>query len=161
MAINSSLLWNPCTILPKRRIVAHQVKSHRLFFHPSRCVLCLNSRCSSIAFRELILYSSIFAKINPVEFSLSSVIIVGWSSRKKRCQDQDDAMNQHLRGEQLDREDYVSCVPLSPYPMLESRDEILVLVGVSCHIPSFSYCTRLASGVHHVWILQKIEMGIA
>ena len=30
---------------------------------------------------------------------------------RTRCQDQDDAMNQHLREEQLDREDYVSLRP--------------------------------------------------
>ena len=50
--------------LSKRGIVAHQIKPRRLFFHPSRCVLCLNSRCFNISFREWILYSSIFEKIN-------------------------------------------------------------------------------------------------
>ena len=51
--------------LSKHGIVAHQIKPRRLFFHPSRCVLCLNSRCFNISFCELILYSSIFKKINP------------------------------------------------------------------------------------------------
>ena len=51
--------------LSKHGIVAHQIKPRHLFFHPSRCVLCLNLRCFNISFRELILYSSIFEKINP------------------------------------------------------------------------------------------------
>ena len=55
--------------LSKRGIVAHQIKPRRLFFHPSRCVLCLNSRCFNISFRELRLYSSIFEKISPSRVS--------------------------------------------------------------------------------------------
>ena len=46
---------------------------------------------------------------------------------KARSQDQDDAMNQHFREEQLDREDCVSLCPLFPLTScLESRAEILV-----------------------------------
>ena len=55
--------------LPKRGIVAHQIKPRRLFFHPSRYVLCLNLRCFNISFCKLILYSSIFEKINPSKVS--------------------------------------------------------------------------------------------
>ena len=46
---------------------------------------------------------------------------------KARRRDQGDAMNQHLREEQLDHEDRVSLCPLCLLTSrLESRDEILV-----------------------------------
>ena len=46
------------------------------------------------------------------------------------------------------------CVPLFtlPYAWISRRDSCLV--GVSCHIPSFWHCSRLASCVHHVYIFE-------
>ena len=136
--------------LSKRGIVAHQIKPRHLFFHPSRCVLSLNSRCFNISFRELILYSSIFEKINPsIVFFLSSSR--GWRSQKRGCQDQRMQWINNLLRCNLDHEDCVSFVsPLSSYltSWISGRDSCLV--GVSCHIPSFWHCTRLTSCVHHV-----------
>ena len=69
----------------------------------------------NISFRELIVSCSILEKIDSSRVSISSRDHVEWSSQA-RCQDQDDATNQHLREEQLDHEDCVVFVsPLSSY----------------------------------------------
>ena len=75
---------------------------------------------------------------------------VRWRSRKQRCQDQYEAMNQHYWEGQLDREDYVSLHSpfILPYAWIPGRDSCLV--GVSCHIPSFWCCLVFASCLHHV-----------
>ena len=67
-----------------------------------------------------------------------SVVVVLDGVLKARCQDQDDAMNQHLREEQLDHEYCVVFVsPVSSYltSWISGRDSCLV--GVSCHSPRF------------------------
>ena len=137
--------------LSKRGIVAHQINPRRLFFHPSRCVLCLNSRCFNISFCELILYSLIFEKINP-----SSV-----SFRRHRV-DEDlksedvkinvmQQINKVMRCN-LDREDCVGLVPpLSSYltSWILGRDSCLV--GVSCHSPRICLSlVALRHSCHHV-----------
>ena len=100
--------------LSKRGIVAHQIKPRRLFFHPSRCVLCLNSRCFNISFRELILYSSIFEKINPSRVSFRRHRVD--EDLKRGCQDQRMQRINNLMRCNLDHEDCVGLVPpLSSY----------------------------------------------
>ena len=77
---------------------------------------------------------------------------VGWRSRKQRCQDKYDAMNQYLQWGQLDREDCVSLhFPfILPYAWISGRDSCLV--GVSCHIPSFWCCLVCASCLNsEIW----------
>ena len=117
-------------ILFKRGIVSYQFEhSSSVYFHPSWSMFVSQlKRWFNVSFRELIMVCLIFVKIESCRASLSFPCRVGWRSRKQRCQDQYDAMNQHLREEQLDQEDGVSFVP-PPCLLtsrLESRDEILV-----------------------------------
>src|SRR4051812_28652372 len=46
-----------------------------LFFRPSRCVLCLNSRCSNISFHELILNARSSRRSFPIEFLSVSIVL--------------------------------------------------------------------------------------
>ena len=90
--------------LCKHGIVAHQIEPHCLFFHPSRCVLCLNSRCFNISFRELIVSCVILEEIDFYRVSFCHHR-VGQRSRRQRRQDQ------HPRERHLDREVCVSLCP--------------------------------------------------
>ena len=80
-----------------------------------------------VSFRKLILSCSIFEEIDPSRVSFfppPPVMLTGFL--RARRQDKDGVqINVHLKCT-LDREDYTSCVSPSPYPTLESRDEILV-----------------------------------
>ena len=76
---------------------------------------------------------------------------------RARLQDNDgDRINVPMKCN-LDREDCTSLrFPfILLYAWISRRDSCLV--GVSCHIPSFWHCSRLASCVHHVYI-PKVEM---
>ena len=81
---------------------------------------CLNFSSQEVfyaSFRELIVSCSILEKIDSSRVSFLLVVMLN-GVLKARCQDQDDAMNQHLREEQLDHEDCVSFVsPLCSYLM--------------------------------------------
>ena len=112
--------------LSKRGIVAHQIKPRRLFFHPSRCVLCLNSRCFNISFRELRLYSSIFEKINPsrVPFRCCRHMDEDLKSEDVKI-NMMKAVNVLMKCSWIMKIVIVR-VPFSFYPTLESRDKILV-----------------------------------
>ena len=117
--------WNCC----------HQTKPRRLFFHPSRCVLCLNSRCFNISFRELILYSSIFEKINPSIVSFCHHRVV------EDLKSEDVKINVCNESTALWVATWIvkimlACVPpfTLPYTWISGRNSCLV--GVSCHSPS-------------------------
>ena len=92
---------------------------------PDVCFASQLVRCIYGSFRELILSCSIFEKIDPSRVSFPLVVMsVGVPGARLRDNDGDRINN--LMKCNLDREDYTSCVYPSPYPTLESRDEILV-----------------------------------
>ena len=61
--------------LSKCGIVAHQIKPRHLFFHPSRCVWCLNSRCFNISFHELILSARSLRRSFSIEFLPVAIVL--------------------------------------------------------------------------------------
>src|SRR3954465_14450423 len=95
--------------LSKRGTVAHQIKPRCLFFHPSRCNLCLNSRCFNISFHELILSARSSRRSFPIEFLSVAIVLdedleskdvkINWSNES------------NPRERHLDRED---CFGLCP-----------------------------------------------
>ena len=69
---------------------------------------------------------SIFEKIDPSRVSFFSLHVMLTGFLRARLQDNDgDRINVPMKCN-LDREDCASCVLPSPYPTLESRDEIFV-----------------------------------
>ena len=80
-------------------------------------------------------WNNIFEKIDPSRVFLFLSLPCGLEFSEQRRQGL-ESMNQHLREEQLDREDYVSLRSpfILPYAWIPGRD--FCLVGVSCHIPS-------------------------
>ena len=136
--------WNRC--LPTWTFVIY------FSITPDVCYVSRPKRCYYVSFHELIVSCSIFEKIESCRVYFCRR--VGWRSRKQRCQDQDDAMNQRLWGGYLDREDCVSSVsPLSSYLTSWTSGWDSRLVGVSCHSPSFNPTCLCISGMHHVSIL--------
>ena len=137
MAITSLLLWNLCTILFKRGIVAYQLNPRHLF-HSIPLDVCFVSqleRCVNVSSHELIPSCSIFEKIDPSRVSFFSPCHVSWSSQNKTTR-QRWWLRQHSLKCHLHREDYVSLWSpfILPYAWISGRDSCLV--GVSCHIPS-------------------------
>ena len=132
----------------KRGIVVYLVNPRHLF-QSIPLDVCFVSRlewCCYASFRELILSCSIFEKINPSRVSFSSRCHVGWSSQSKMTR-QRWWSNQHSSEVQPGswRLRLLHSPFILPYAWISGRDSCLVLV--SCHIPSFWHCTRLASWV--------------
>ena len=126
------------------------------FFPPLlMCVLCLNPRDGSMSHS---MSCSIFEKIDSSRVFFSSRCHVGWSSQSKTTRQDGDWINVHLKCN-LGREDCVSCISPSFYPMLESWDEILVWWG-RVVTSLVLVCSRLAL---HVCIMynfsNELEMG--
>ena len=125
------------------------------FFPPLlMCISCLT--------REMVL--SLIPWVNPELFDLREdrsfqsfpFLFLSWLAEvlRARRQDKDGVqINVHLKCN-LDREECASLrSPFTlPYAWISRRDSCLV--GVSCHIPSFRHCSRLASCVHHVHIFE-------
>ena len=111
----------------KSGIVVYLVNLCHLL-HPIPMDVCFVSqleRSCYVSFRELILSCSTFEKIDPSRVPFSSRCHVGWSSQSKTSRQDDDRIKVLMKCN-LDREDYTSCISPSPYPTLESRDEIFV-----------------------------------
>ena len=98
-------------------------------FHSIPLDVCFMSeleRCFNVSFHELIIGRSIFEKINPSRVFPFPLDAMSVGVLRARRRDKDGDRNNVPMKCNLDREDCTSCVPPSPYPTLESRDEILV-----------------------------------
>ena len=140
MAITSSLLWNHAPSYSGVELLPTKFEPFIIRFFPSPliCVSCLSSRDVLYLTPWVDLECSIFVEIDSCRISFCRHH-VGWRSQEQRRQDQDDAMNQHSREGQLDREDCDSFVTLLPsYLMSWISGQDSCLVGVSCHIPTFT-----------------------
>ena len=133
--------------LASPRHLSHSISSDVCFVSQlKRC--CYDSPC------ELILSWLIFEKIDSSGVVL--FLFLSWLAEVLRARRQDNdgvQINVHLKCT-LGHEDYTSLrFPFTlPYAWISGRD--FCLVGVSCHIPSFWHCSRLASCVHHVYIFE-------
>ena len=108
-------------------IVVYLVNPRHLF-HSIPLEVCFVSqleRCCYVPFRELILSCSILEKINSSRVFLPLVVMIA-GVLKARLRDNDGGwINVHLKCNWIVKIVLV-CVPPSPYPTLESRDEIFV-----------------------------------
>ena len=113
--------------LLKCGIVVYLVNLWHLFHSIplDECFISQLERCSYLSLHGLILGCSIFEKIDPSRVFFFPPCHVGRISQSKTTR-RWWWTNQRPFEVQLDREDYTSCVSPSPYPTLESRDEILV-----------------------------------
>ena len=139
-------MWNCC--LPSE-------PSSSVSFHPSWCVSRVSTREMVLCLIPWVVRSSRRSTLLESPSSLH-VMLAGFL--RARRQDKDGVqINVHLKCN-LDREDCTSLrFPfILPYAWISRRDSCLV--GVSCHIPSFRHCSRLASCVHHVYIFLKLEL---
>ena len=126
MATQLLATWTIVYHLLKCGIVVHLVNLRHPFLSTPLDVYLVSQpeRWSYVSFRELILSCSIFEEIDPSRVFFPHVMLTG--ILRARLQDNDGDRINALMKCTLDREDYTSCTYLSPYPTLESRDEILV-----------------------------------
>ena len=150
--LNSSLRWQPFTTFLSVELLSTW-RTYFICFTPSLWIYasCLSSR--NVSMSHSMSWSWVVRSLRIstlLYFFLSSRCHVGWSSQSKTLRQRWWPINVLMKCN-LDHEDCVSLRSPSilPYAWISRRDSCLV--GVSCHIPSFWHCSRLA----HVCIIFK------
>ena len=138
MAIISSLLWNHAPSYSSVELLPTKLNLRHLFLPSlSMCVLCLSSR--DVSTSHSMSWSWVARSLRrsiPVEFPSLFIVL------DEDLEDKDVKSNvmQYIgifeKGSWIEKTVIVLWPLCLLTPLLESRDEILVLVGVSCHIPS-------------------------
>jgi hypothetical protein len=137
MAINSSLLWNPCTILLKRGIVAYQNWTFVICFIPSllMCVLCLSSRGVSMSHSMSWSWVTRSSRRSILVEFLSVIIVLGEELESKYVKINMIRWINIVEKGSMIMKIVIDSVPsvFLPYTWFSGRD--CCLVGVSCHSP--------------------------